>query len=183
MRPWFFKKFNKKTFARANEQIRVPQVRVIDAEGKNLGILDIAKALELAREKELDLVEISANANPPVCKITDYGKYQYAQEKKERKQKVKQKKSDLKGIRIGFTISPHDLEIKARQTEKFLKDGHKVRIDMRLKGREKAHRDLAEEKIKKFLEIISTEFAKEEGIKKSPTGFSVTICQAKQINQ
>ena len=175
MRP-FFRKFNKKRFARINEQIRIPQVRVIDNEGKNLGILDISKALELAREKELDLVEISTNANPPVCKITDYGKYQYMQEKKERKQKVKQKKSDLKGIRIGFRISLHDLEIKARQIEKFLKEGHKVRIEMRLRGREKTHRDLAEEKLKKFLEMISIEFRMEEEIKKNPTGFTVTIC-------
>lgn len=182
MRP-FFRKFNKKRFTRVNEQIRAPQVRVIDETGKNLGILDTSKSLELAREKGLDLVEISANTNPPVCKIINYGKYQYLQEKKERKQKTKQKKSELKGVRIGFTTSPHDLEIKARQIEKFLKDGHKVRIDMRLKGREKAHRDLAEEKVKKFLEMISIGFVKEEEIKKSPMGFTTTVCQAKQINQ
>lgn len=150
-----------------------------------MGILDTSKALELARERRLDLVEISVNANPPVCKIADYGKYQYAQEKKERKQKAKQKKSELKGIRIGFTTSSHDLGIKAKQAEKFLKQGHKARIEMRLRGREKAHKELAQEKIRNFLEMIPSEFKIEEDIKKSPRGFTVTIiqCQAKQTNQ
>lgn len=166
-----------------NEQIKIPKVRVIDENGKNLGILDISKALELAKDKGLDLVEISANTKPPVCKITDYGKYQYSQEKRERKQKAKQKKSELKGVRIGFTTSSHDLETKIKQAEKFLKAGHKVRIEMRLKGRERAHQDLARQKIESFLEMIPFEFKTEEEIKKSPRGMTVTLCQAKLKNQ
>lgn len=166
-----------------NEQIRIPKVRVIDENGKNLGILDTSKALGIAKDRGLDLVEISANAKPPVCKITEYGKYQYLQEKKERKQKAKQKKMELKGIRIGFSTSSHDLETKVKQIEKFLKEGHKVRIEMRLRGRERAHKDLAKEKIESFLEIISLEFKKEEDIKKSPRGIVVTLCQAKPKNQ
>ena len=113
--------------------------------------MDTSKAIELAKERELDLVEISNKTQPPICKIIDFGKYQYMQEKKQRKQKAKQRKIELKGIRIGFTTSPHDLETKAKQIEKFLKEGHKVRIDLRLRGREKAHGDLAREKLEKFL--------------------------------
>ena len=166
-----------------NEQIKIPKVRAIDENGKNLGILDTSKVLELAKNKGLDLVEISANAKPPVCKITDYGKYQYFQEKKERKQKAKQKKSELKGVRIGFTTSSHDLETKIKQAEKFLKAGHKVRIEMRLKGRERAHQDLARQKIESFLEMIPFEFKTEEEIKKSPRGMTITLCQVKPKNQ
>jgi translation initiation factor IF-3 len=131
----------------------------------------------------LDLIEVSANARPPVCKIIDYGKYQYLQEKKERKQKAKQKKSELKGVRIGFTTSSHDLETKTKQIEKFLEQGHKVRIEMRLRGRERAHKDLAREKIESFLKMISVGFKQEEEIKKSPRGMSVTICPVKLKNQ
>lgn len=89
----------------------------------------------------------------------------------------------MKGIRIGFSTSSHDLETKVRQTEKFLKQGHKVRIEMRLRGRERAHKDLAKEKIEKFLEMISSDFRREEDIKKNPRGFTVTICQGKPTNQ
>lgn len=156
---------------------------MIDDKGKNLGILDTQKALQIAKERMLDLVEISANTKPPICKIIDYGKYQYMQEKKQRKQKAKQKKSELKGIRIGFSTSVHDLETKIKQTEKFLKQGHKVRVEIRLRGRERAHKDLAIEKIEKFLGMIPFDFKKEEEIKKSPRGFAITICQAGQKNQ
>lgn len=183
MRKTFFRKPNKRKFIRANEQIRVPKVRVIDENGKNLGILDTPKALEITKEKGLDLVEVSANVQPSICKIIDYGKYQYTQEKKERKQKAKQKKSELKGIRIGFSTSSHDLETKIKQIEKFLKQGHKVRIEMRLRGRERAHKDLAGEKIESFLEMIPLEFKKEEELKKSPRGMTITICQVKVKNQ
>ncbi len=168
---------------KANEQIRVPQVQVIDETGKNLGILDTNKAIELARERELDLVEISDKTELPICKIINLGKYQYIQEKKQRKQKAKQKKQELKQIRIGFTTSLHDLEIKVRQTESFLKDGHKVKIDLKLRGREKAHGDLAREKLEKFLSLITVEYRTEEEIKRSPFGISSTICQGKPKNQ
>ncbi|MFZ5559694.1 MAG: translation initiation factor IF-3 [Patescibacteria group bacterium] len=168
---------------RANEQIRSPQVQVIDENGKNLGILDTSKAIEIAKERELDLVEISSKTQPPICKIINYGKYQYLQEKKERKQKAKQRRAELKEIRIGFTTSVHDLEIKAKQIEKFLKEGHKVKIDLRLRGREKAHGDLAKEKLEKFLGMFSFEFKKEEEIKKTPFGITTTICPGKPKNQ
>jgi len=147
-----------------------------------LGILDTSKAIELAKEKELDLVEISNKTQPPICKIIDFGKYQYIQEKKERKQKAKQRKIELKEIRIGFTTSSHDLEIKAKQAEKFLKQGHKVRVELRLRGREKTHGDLAREKLESFLNMLPNA-VKEEEIKKNPWGINTTICQGKPKNQ
>ena len=182
-KPFFFKKFHRGPQIVANEQIRAPQVQTIDENGKNLGILDTSKAIELAKEKGLDLVEISSKTNPPICKIIDYGKYQYMQEKKERKQKVKQKRVELKQIRIGFTTSSHDLGIKAKQIEKFLKDGHKVRVDMRLRGREKAHGDFARGKLDNFLTMISVDFRLEEEIKRTPMGFTLSLCLGKPKNQ
>jgi len=148
-----------------------------------LGILDTSEALKMAKDKNLDLVEIAPKVQPPVCKIVDFGKYQYAQEKKERKQKAKQRKSELKEVRIGFSTSAHDLETKAGQAGKFLKQGHKVKIELRLRGREKAHKDLAQEKIKMFLGMFSFAFRVEEEIKKSPRGLSIVICSANQKNQ
>ncbi|MBD3282464.1 MAG: translation initiation factor IF-3 [Candidatus Portnoybacteria bacterium] len=183
MRKQFFKKRRKKDFVRSNEQIRVPEVRVIDETGGNLGVLNTREAIAKAKEKGLDLIEVSAKANPPVCRITDYGKYQYDQEKKKKKQQSKQKKSELKGIRVGFKTSSHDMETKAKQADKFLQKGNKVRIEMFLKGREKAHRDLAREKLEDFLNMIPADFEKEKDIKKSPRGMEVIICQAKQKNQ
>ena len=168
---------------KANEVIRAPQVQVIDETGKNLGILDTFKAIEMARERELDLVEISSKTEPPICKIIDSGKYQYMQEKKERKQKAKQKKQELKQIRIGFTTSLHDSEIKARQIDEFLKEGHKVKIELKLRGREKAHGDLAREKLISFLSIIKSEFHSEDEIKRNPFGINTIICQGKLKNQ
>lgn len=183
----FFRKFNRpfvrQNQDRINEQIRVPEVRVIDESNKNLGILKTEEAIKIAKERGFDLIEISKNANPPVCKIIDYGKYRYTQEKKERKQQAHHKKGEIKGIRIGFAISVHDLGIRARQIEKFFKEGHKVVIEMRLRGREKAHFDLAKEKLESFLNTIPGGIKKEEEIKKSPQGFTVTICQGKQENQ
>jgi translation initiation factor IF-3 len=182
----FFRKFNR--FVRgpvikANEYIRVARVQVIDENGANLGIMETTDAITLAKERGLDLVEVSSKTEPPICKIIDKGKYQYLQEKKDKKQKAKQKKVELKEIRIGISTSPHDLETKVKQIEKFLKDGDKVRLEIRLRGRERAHGDLAREKMEKFLQMITAEYRKEDDLKKSPTGLSITICQGKPKNQ
>jgi len=181
----FFRKFDNRRFVkqnqdRINEQIRVSEVRVIDEKGVNLGVLKIQEAIGLAKEKGLDLVEISEKTTPPICKIIDYGKYKYIQEKKEKKQQSHQKKSEIKGIRIGLTTSSHDLEIRAHQIEKFFKEGHKARIEMKLKGREKAHFDLAKERLELFISTIHGGIKREEEIKRSPQGLAITICQGKQ---
>jgi translation initiation factor IF-3 len=161
--------------ARINEQIRVLEARVLDEEGLQLGVLSIAEALQMARERELDLVEIAPTAKPPVCKIMDYGKYQYQQSKQDRLNKAKQKKIEVKGVRIGFRTDTHDLEVKRNQTEKFLSKGDKVKIEIRLRGREKAHQDLARKNLVEFLNDITLPFKPDQDIKRFPGGFNIVI--------
>ena len=121
-----------------NESIKEKEVRVIDSEGNQLGILQTKEALRMADESELDLVMISPNAKPPVCKIMDLGKYIYEQAKKEKEAKKKQKVTVIKEIRCGITIEENDIVIKAKNARKFLLDGDKVKITIRFKGREAA---------------------------------------------
>jgi len=136
-----------------NNRIRAREVRLIDENGKQIGILELRKALQTAWERNLDLVQMTEKVEPPVCKIMEYGKYLYQQEKKEREAK-KKTRGELKGIRLSFNISQHDLETRVNQAEKFLRQGNKVRIELRLRGREKALADFAKEKMNKFLEIL-----------------------------
>lgn len=136
-----------------NNQIRAKEVRVIDETGKQLGVLILEKALQIARERNFDLIQVTEKVEPPVCKLMDYGKYLYQLEKKEKLAKH-HKAGELKGIRLTFGISQHDLETRVKQAEKFLKKGDKIRVEMPLRGREKAHQDFAREKIRKFLEIL-----------------------------
>lgn len=151
-------------------------MRVIDERGKNLGILDIEKALSLAKEKGLDLIEISSKAQPPVCKILDYGKYKYQLMKKGQKKKVKKKQ--LKGIRISIRTSEHDLSFKASQADKFIKQGHKVRIELVLKGREWTHRDLAKKKFDEFLKKMKEKTKIEQEPKKQRMGLAIIITKS-----
>ncbi len=148
---------------------------MIDEAGNNLGVLDTFQAVQVAQERGLDLVEIAPKVQPPVCKIIDLGKYKYQQAKKEQKHKTKQKEVEVKGIRIGLSTSTHDLEHKAKQAEDFLKEGNKVKIEIKLIGREKAHQDLAKEKLNEFLKIISIAHSVEEEPKRSPFGLTMTI--------
>jgi translation initiation factor IF-3 len=161
-----------------DEQIKAEKVRVIDEEGKNLGVFLFEEALKLAREKNLNLILISEKANPPVCKIADYGKFFYSLRKKEKEKKKKE--TEVKGIRIGYNTSLHDLEIKANQAKKFLEKGHKVMIEMILRGRERELKDFAKEKMEKFLEILNSKIEiKIEGeIKFVPRGL-ITIVHKK----
>ncbi|HWB39251.1 MAG TPA: translation initiation factor IF-3 [Candidatus Saccharimonadales bacterium] len=125
-----------------NQQIRAPQMRVIDDDGKQLGVLSRAEALQLAEERELDLVEISPDANPPVCKIVDWGKYNYQRTKQLQKNRKTAKSLEMKQIRSGLKIGQHDLEIKMNRAAKFLQAGHKVKVTLFYRGREQAHRDI-----------------------------------------
>jgi len=153
---------------------------VIDETGKNIGALETWKAIELAKEKNLDLIEIVPSLSPPICKIMDYGKFLYKEEKKERAQRVKQKGGETKGIRFGIRISVHDLEIRVNQTEKFLKEGNRVRIEMVLRGREKALGDFARQKLEEFLELTKQkiEFKVEQEPKRTPQGINMVITKA-----
>jgi translation initiation factor IF-3 len=161
--------------SRVNEQILAPNVVVIDINGNNLGAMDIASALALAREQEADLVEVSPLAIPPVCKVTDFGKLQYRQAKQEQQAKAKQKQVETKGIRIGFRTDTHDLLFKKNQAEKFLTKGNKVRVEIVLRGREKAMYDKAKENLNQFLKNIGVPYHFEEEIKRGPMGFSALI--------
>ncbi|MBI3420941.1 MAG: translation initiation factor IF-3 [Candidatus Sungbacteria bacterium] len=161
---------------RINQFIRTSPIRVIGEDGKNLGVMETAQALRIANEQELDLIEIAPTVSPPVCRIMDFGKFKYEREKGEREHGKKQKDvSEVKGIRIGFTTGKHDLEMRALQIKKFLEEGHKVRIDMKLAGRQRAHADLAMERFKLFLDVIPTEFTLELPPKKLPHGFIAVI--------
>jgi len=173
--PHLHRKLFKRTFV--NNGIRAKQVRVIDESGKNLGVLNLEEALHIARERNLDLIQVTEKLDVPVCKIMDYGKYQYLEKKQERKSAKKQKGGEMKGIKLSFNISPHDMETRVKQAEKFLKEGNKVRIEMRLRGREKALQDFAREKTNKFKEMLSAlvEFKVERGLKKEARGLTMII--------
>lgn len=129
-------------YTRLNEQIRAPQLRVIDDDGKQLGVLSRQEALQIAQERELDLVEISPDANPPVCKVVDWGKYNYQRTKQLQKNRKTAKAAELKQMRFGLKISQHDLSIKMNKVVKFLNNGHKVKITLFYRGREQAHKEI-----------------------------------------
>ena len=122
-----------------NEEIRDKEVRVIDSDGTMLGIMATEQALDLATEKKLDLVNISPNANPPVCKILDYGKYRYELQKREKEAKKKQKTVEVKEVRLSPNIDTNDLNTKVNNAKKFISKGNKVKVTLRFRGREMAH--------------------------------------------
>jgi translation initiation factor IF-3 len=128
-----------------NERIRFPEIRVIDSDGSQLGIITPAEALRVAEEKELDLVLVSETANPPVCRIMDYGKYKFEQEKKAREAKKKQHTADIKEVKMRYKIDEHDYNVRVNQAQRFLKAGDKVKATITFRGREIQHSNLAEE--------------------------------------
>ena len=140
---------------RVNHQIRGRRVRVIDPEGNQLGILTPEEALEVAARFNLDLVEVSPNSQPPVCRIMDFGKFKYEQSKRERDARKKQKTVDLKELRMRPKIDAHDFEVKAKNARKFLQEGHKVKITVRFRGREIVHQELAQAKLVSLAESLS----------------------------
>ena len=133
-----------------NEEIREKEVRVISNDGEAIGIISSAEARKIAEEKDLDLVMISPNAKPPVCKIMDYGKFIYEQSKKEKEAKKKQKVINIKEIRVSLTIEEHDIDIKAKNARKLLLDGDKVKITVRFRGREMELSHIGERILEKF---------------------------------
>ena len=127
---------------RLNENIRASKLRVIDDDGKQLGIMDRAEALQIAVEQELDLVEISPESDPPIAKITDWGKYNYRRTKQLQKNRKASRVAELKQIRFGLKIGDHDLQIKLNHALRFLEEGHKVKFTLFYRGREQAHKDI-----------------------------------------
>ncbi len=141
------------TGPRVNENIICPEVRLIGSDGDNVGVVSPEKALELSEEAGLDLVEISPNASPPVCKIMDYGKYKYEQQKRESEARKNQKIIEVKEIKFRPGTDTHDYDVKMRSVTKFLEKGDKVKITMRFRGREMAHQELGRE----LLERVATD--------------------------
>lgn len=156
----------------------MPQVAVIDETGKSLGILPTYKAISLAKERGFDLVEVAPDVHPPVCKFLDFGKYKYQKEKQEQQQKKKAKKVEIKGIRISPRISDNDLEFKAKQADKFLSEGNKVRIEIVIKGRENAHMDLVNATLHRFVDTMETKIKVEQQPKRQRLGMAMVVAKA-----
>ena len=166
---------NNKNGQRINEMIRVREVRLIDDEGNQKGIVPTLEALKLAKEKDLDLVEVSPNANPPVCKILDYGKYRFEQEKKSRESKKNQKVLKLKEIRMQPKIGPGDLDTKAKHVQEFLDEGDKVKVTIRFRGRELAHTELGYDVLNEVLKRLTSAYVVEKQPAMDGKTMSMTI--------
>lgn len=139
---------------RVNERIRAHQVRLIDENGENVGVMPPQRALEIARERNLDLVEISPNANPPVCKLMDYGRYKYEQAKKENEARKNQKTITLKDIRLSPRTDEHDVDVKTRKIQEFLAEGDRVRISVKFRGAEMRHPDIGRKLLDGIAEVL-----------------------------
>ncbi|MGP1459104.1 MAG: translation initiation factor IF-3 [Treponema sp.] len=161
---------------RINEMIRVREVRLIDDEGSQMGIVPTLEALRMAKDKGLDLVEVSPNANPPVCKILDFGKYRFEQEKKLRDSKKNQKVLKFKEIRMQPKIGSGDLDTKAKHVQEFLDDGAKVKVTIRFRGRELAHTDLGYGVLQEVLKRLTSEYIVEKQPAMDGKTMSMTIC-------
>ena len=140
------------TGPRINSNIRAPEIRLIGAEGENEGVVPPSRGMELAEQAGLDLVEISPNATPPVCKVMDYGKFKYEQQKREAEARKKQKTIEVKEIKFRPNTDTHDYEVKMRNVAKFLENGDKVKISLRFRGREMAHLDLGRQLLERVAE-------------------------------
>jgi len=148
---------------RINRAIRVPEVRLIDEDGAQLGVVPTHQALEMARAKDLDLVEVAANAVPPVCKLLDYGRAKYEQTKKEREAKKHQHATELKELRLRPGTDDHDVDVRARSARRFIEEGHKVRLLVRFRGREAAHPEIARGQIDRIVKSLADIAIVEQG--------------------
>lgn len=137
-----------------NEEINLPKVRLIGSNNEQLGIMSSREALAIAEEQNLDLVLMSPNAEPPVCKIIDYGKFKFDQAKKLKEQRKAQKTVDIKEIQLSMTIEKHDIEVKAKHAQKFLSSGDKVKVTIRMKGRQQARPEIGIEVMNTFFEVV-----------------------------
>ncbi len=168
---------------RVNEQIRIPEVFLIDENGEKIGVMPTAKALAMAREAGLDLVEVNPKERVSIVKIMDYGQFKYEKEKKAHKQKLQQKKVDTKGIRLSVRISAHDFGVRVEQAAKFLKRGDKLKIDLLLKGRERQHPEKAKETIDNFLATLEEDtelnLAREQDLTKQGGRYTITLVNKK----
>jgi translation initiation factor IF-3 len=143
---------------RANESIRAAEVRVVDAEGEPIGVMPTSEAIRMAHERELDLVEVAPKAVPPVCRIIDYGQFKYQKEKEHKAKKTHARKVEVKGVRLSVKIGEHDRDIRMQKAKDFLDAGHKLKIEIILRGREKAHGDIAKQRIEEFVNELKASY-------------------------
>ncbi len=161
---------------RINNQIRAKELRVLDSENKNLGVLSIKDALEMAQNLGLDLIEVGPNANPPLGKIMDFGKYQYEANKKLKKAKAGTKHTETKSIQIKIGTGDHDLELKAKTASKWLKEGHRIKVELFLAGRAKyMDEKFLKERLDRVLHFITEDYKISDAYKKGPKGLTTTI--------
>lgn len=161
---------------RVNERIQAPQLRVIGEDGENYGVLSRDEALAQAKDAGLDLIEISPNANPPVAKIMEYGKYLYQEKKKQREHKAKSHATETKSIQIKIGTSEHSLGIKAKQASEWLTEGHRVKFELYLQGRAKyMEQGFLEERMKRFLKLLTVDFKVADEPRKGPKGLTMII--------
>ena len=169
----------KDTQIRINQAIRAKELRVIGVDGENLGVISREEALSAAEAAGVDLIEISPAANPPVAKIMDYGKYQYAENKKAKEVKAKSHVTETKGIQVKIGTGDHDLALKAKRAAEWLTEGHRVKVDLFLWGRYKyMEESFLKERLERFLKLIPADYKIADEIKKSPKGFAVTVERA-----
>ncbi len=172
--------FKRQLRERINNQIRAKELRVLDAENQNLGVLSIKDALELAQSKDLDLIEISPNGNPPVAKIMNFGKYQYEASKKLKKTRAGAKTTETKSIQVKIGTGDHDLELKAKTASKWLKEGHRIKIELFLAGRTKyMDEKFLKERLDRVMHLITEDYKISDAYKKGPKGLFVTIEKSK----
>lgn len=165
---------------RVNHQIRIPEVQVIDQDGKQLGVMKTFDAQRLAKERELDLVEVVPTAQPPIAKIMDYGKYQYTKSKEE-KARPKVKEQQTKAVRVGFKTGIHDLMVKAKKADEFLSEGHWVKVELTLRGREKAFPQRGLVQLETFLTKITVPFTRQREPMRGPYGWVLVIQKDKKV--
>lgn len=158
-----------------NEEIRDRELRIIDSNGDQMGIMTSRQAMELATERQLDLVKIAPQAKPPVCRIMDYGKFKFENSKKEKEAKKNQKIILLKEIRFTPNIEEHDLQVKAKNALKFLEDGDKIKVTIRFRGREVDHASFGNQALNKFIEIIKDSCVVEKPARLEGKNMSMTI--------
>ncbi len=166
----------KDTRTRINSAIKAPELRIITADGENLGILSLADAIKAAEERKLDLIEVSPNAKPPIAKIMDYGKFRYETGRKASAMKAKSHSTETKSVQVKIGTGEHDQQLKAKRAAEWLEEGHRVKVDLFLWGRYKyMEPEFLKERLERFLKIIPADYKIADPMKKSPKGWSTTL--------
>ncbi len=173
------KKGKKQKRQRVNDEIRTKEVRVVDSDGKMLGIMPPQKALQIAEDRELDLVEIAPQAKPPVCKIIDYGKFIYEQQKKDKLQRKQQQQQQMKEIRFKWRTAEHDFNFKTKHARSFIEDGNKVKGTVIFRGREITHKEIGKELLERFIEELSDIAKVDSPLKYEGKNLSVVMAPGK----